>query len=392
MTKHKILYYSSHPTHDTSSEVGYATHQRETIEALRELGHDVINVNMGDIGMRGEDSAYTSGNKKGGIKEVIKALVPKFFWISLKDFKLLLHDKRAGDVLEKAVLEHKPDFIYERNEILQDSGLKVAKKHSIKYFLEVNAPFPEEMVKLEGRSFFHWFSPSMEKRKYQYASKIFVVSTALRTYLKNKFGTDTSKILLAPNRITPSKFYRLEGRNEVKTFGFVGSILPHHKVELLIRAFSKLKRQNSELTLRIIGDGAQREELEELTSKLDILDSVIFVGKVPNDKVIEELNLMDVCVMPGTNWYGSPVKVFEYGAACKAIIAPNQIPLLDVMTSGKDGLLSEENEEALYEAMLYMVEHPEESRAMAETFHQKVLNQYTWLHAAKEIVSAHETE
>lgn len=386
MKKYKIIYYSSHPTHDTVSEVGYATHQRETIYALRGLGHQVIKVNMGDLRKSGNHDSSSSVPQKQGLKSILKALTPRFVWISLKDIKLLKHDKKAAQYLEQAVLEHQPDLIYERNEILQSSGAQMAKKYGIPYFLEVNAPFPEEMIRLEGLSLLHLFSNKIEKIKYRQANKIFVVSTALRTFLQKNFKVDEKIIRLAPNRITPGKFYRLENRKKLETFGFVGSILPYHKVELLIRAFGKLQESRPDTRLIIVGDGAQKEALVQLSIQMNIADKITFTGKVPNEEIIQQLDKMDVCVMPGTNWYGSPVKVFEYGAACKPIIAPNQAPLRDVMISGKHGLLSEENENSLFEALLYMVENPEKAIEMAEAFHSEVMRTYTWEKAAEEII------
>ena len=144
--------------------MGYATHQRETINALKELGHRVINVNMGDLRLKGAGTSEGVPQESGGVKGVIKRLIPRFIWISLKDYKLRLHDKAAYKILEEAVQKHNPDFIYERNEILQDSGAKLAKKYKIPLILEVNAPFPEEMIRLEGKSFFSLvFSPQWKR-------------------------------------------------------------------------------------------------------------------------------------------------------------------------------------------------------------------------------------
>lgn len=301
MKKYKIIYYSSHPIHDTVSEVGYATHQRETIYALRGLGHQVIKVNMGDFRKSVNNDSSSSVPQRKGIKSILKALTPRFVWISLKDIKLLKHDKKAALRLEQAVLDHQPDLIYERNEILQSSGAKVAKKHEIPYFLEVNAPFPEEMTRLEGLSLLHIFTNKIEKVKYRQANKIFVVTTALRAFLQKNFKVKEKSIRLARNRITPGKFYRLENRKKLETFGFVGSILPYHKVELLIRAFAKLQESRPDTRLIIVGDGAQKEALVQLSIQMNIADKITFTGKVPNEKIIQQLDKMDVCVMPGTN-------------------------------------------------------------------------------------------
>ena len=61
MKKYRIIYYSSHPTHDIVSTVGYSVHQRETINSLRNLNHEVFPLIM------------------GGVDEKKVPLIPKFY-------------------------------------------------------------------------------------------------------------------------------------------------------------------------------------------------------------------------------------------------------------------------------------------------------------------------
>lgn len=151
----KILYYSPHPTHDIVSEVGYATHQREVILALKQMGHDVLPVIMGGTELSDLNPLASGDYKPSLVKLLIKKLVPSWLWTSFNNYKLRQHDRQAGERLKKAVDQFKPDLIYERSEYLQDSGAKLASSYGIKYFLEVNAPFVEEMHAFEGFSLYH---------------------------------------------------------------------------------------------------------------------------------------------------------------------------------------------------------------------------------------------
>ncbi len=392
----KIIYYSPHPTHDIVSEVGYATHQREVIYALQELGHTVIPVIMGGTEINNLSNAGIPINTNS-LKAKIKKLIPKFLWVSLKDFKLIQHDKEAAKVLEKAIVKHQPDLVYERSEYLQSASVRVVKKHKIKYFLEINAPFIEEMKGFEGVSIWHNLAHKKEKKKCQNADKIIVVSSALKKFIVEKYSINESKIFIQPNCINPNKIklnnenvaeisnqYHLNG---YKVIGFVGSILPHHGVDILIEAFNLVFHKNIKTKLLIVGDGSIVSHLKTTINKLNLQNNVIFTGKIPHHLVFNYIQIMDVCVMAKSNWYGSPIKIFEYAAIGKPVIAPNTLPLQDVMVNNENGIVAEMNAESIANAIQYLLENKDEANKMAETFKQQVLDKYTWQQAAKNIIT-----
>jgi glycosyltransferase involved in cell wall biosynthesis len=386
-----IIYYSPHPTHDIVSEVGYATHQRETIIALEGLGHNVIKVIMGGTELNGLKYTKSSVTSHKGIKGFIKQLIPRFIWVTLKDLKLQFHDRRAAHILRHAIVEYKPDFVYERSEILQYRSLKVIEELGIPYLLEVNAPFIEEMKSLEGYSLMHLFAKRMENWKLSQAKKIFTVSTALKDYLVDTYKINENKFLVAPNRINLLKFKsEYKAKDNINTFGFVGSILPFHKVELLVKAAAIVVKTHPEIKGIIVGDGAYLNRLEHLSASLGLVGHLEFTGRIPHNLVYKQIEKMDICIMPGTNWYGSPVKIFEYAAMGKPIIAPNVGPLRDVMTNMVDGLLVEQNVEAIAEAIIWCIENPARAYSMSFVFKEKVETEYTWRHSAQEIIEAYE--
>jgi len=201
----KIIYYSPHPTHDIVSEVGYATHQREVINALKKLGHEVLPVIMGGTDASTLSPLAKETYKPSAIKSILKKIVPKILWTSFNNYKLLQHDKIACKRLEKAIVSFKPDLIYERSEYLQDSGAKMATKYNLKYFIEVNAPFVEEMRAFEGYSLFESKAHKAERTKIKRANKVFVVSSALSDFLVNTYQCKREKIFIQPNCIDPNK-------------------------------------------------------------------------------------------------------------------------------------------------------------------------------------------
>lgn len=392
----RIIYYSPHPTHDIVSEVGYATHQREVILALKNAGHDVIPIIMGGTDASNINQLSSENYKPSGIKLLLKKLIPKFLWTSMNNYKLLRHDKLAGSILEKVILSKRPDLLYERSEYLQDSGAKIAKKYNLQYFLEVNAPFVEEMGKFEGYSLLHNKAHSVEKFKLQQADKVFCVSSALADFLISKYGCHKDKIIVQPNCINPDKIKiddsivrvlrsNWKSENE-KVIGFVGSMFPYHGVDLLITAFDGIHKRFPDTKLVIVGDGVVLNELKLQSKKLGLMDSVVFTGKIGHSEVFNYIQAMDICIMARSNWYGSPVKLFEYGLMQKPIIAPDTEPVKDVIINNIDGLIIQDNEISLIVAIEQLLIDTKLAESIAIQFHDKVIAKYTWDKAADKII------
>ena len=397
----KLIFYSPHPTHDLVSEVGYSTHQRETINALVDLGVNVFPVVMG--GVQKSELQYIEGKAidHKGLKYYIKKFVPRYVWVSIKDFLLLQHDKQAARILNQAIIDNHADIVYERSEYLQDSSVKIIKSHKIKYFIEVNAPFVEEMIAMEGNSIWTSLAHFKERNKYKNADKIFVVSSTLKDFIVKRYKIDSTKIIVSPNRVNPESFLQ---KNAIKTpinkidfngstvIGFVGSILAHHYVDILIDAFNKVIKSNKKASLLIIGEGALLNQLKTLVNQYGLNEQVFFTGKVPHHQVHEYINQMDICVMPGSNWYVSPVKIFEYAVLGKAVVAPDNESIRDVMVNGEDGLLVETNIDPLAAALIKLIDSHELRSSLGQNFKNKVLSDYTWKSAAQLIISAYKNE
>lgn len=92
--------------------------------------------------------------------------------------------------------------------------------------------------------------------------------------------------------------------------------------------------------------------------------------------------------MAKSNWYGSPVKIFEYGLLKKPIIAPNNIPVRDVMVNIQDAILIQENETELKNAICNLLENETLAESLAINFYKKVMENYKWKNAAEKIIES----
>jgi glycosyltransferase involved in cell wall biosynthesis len=388
----KIIYYSPHPHINMAAPSGPGTHIREVVHALRAAGCEVVTLIGG-----GEELAAQSASIAYK-KRSWKKWVPDILWQTLKDFQLRRFDQSMAIRLEQYIDKHQPDFIYERAAYLMDSGSRVSNARNIPHFLEVNAPYPEEKVKMEGRSLFLSKAKQIEAEITSKASAVFTVSTAMREYLQRRIGKTSDHIHVVPNAVGEDWLSFVSKQKEelrIKyqlpadglVVGFVGSIFPYHGVDRMIQAAAHFARsQNNSLRMLVVGDGEIVPQLKLMAKDLNVDNQVIFTGNVPHAQVKEYINLMDVCVMPRSNWYGSPVKIFEYGAMGKCIVGPDVIPVRDVMEDQLDGLLIADTDGGLIEAIDHVIKHPEKAKGMAERFQNRVRTQFTWSNVAQTIL------
>jgi glycosyltransferase involved in cell wall biosynthesis len=396
LKKLRIIYYSPHPTHDIVSEVGYSTHQRESILALRQLGHEVLPVVLGGTEPAAVNTHISGLSRQASSLSGLKRLMPLWLWNALKDLRLMKHDKKAGKQLEEAILKFQPDFIYERGEYLQDSGVKMAAKHRIKHVLEVNSPVVEEMATFEGPDVLRFLGHQKERNKLLGTSQVVAVSTAMKEYLQTHYHC-RKPIHVAPNAINPEKeLYDPEAvakiragfPAETKIIGFVGSLFPYHGVDGLIEAFATVLHKQPNAHLMIVGDGIIRAGLEEKAARILPKGSYTFTGKIPHKEVMNYIKVFDVAVMPSSNWYGSPIKIFEYGLAGVPIVAPDKGPLRDVMEHTKHGLLVSDDDQDLAEALQFMLHNSDKATEMGACFRAKILEQHTWTAQTAGILAA----
>lgn len=389
----RILYYSAHPYASMDNTAGYATHMRGVINGFKGHGHEVIEVIMGNINKK----AGQKSDKGLGLKNLARKVASKNFWESMKDRKLLILDKSALQTISKEIKLLKPDIIYERINYLQSSGMEAANKYKVPLYLEVNAPQLEERIELSGTSSLLEKAREIEVSQFEKAQKIFFVSSALKNHYAKYYDLPKNKIISIPNAATAGSIeidnhlkeslttqYEFLGK---KVVGFVGSIFNWHGVDILIEAMASIKYKIPDVKLLIVGGGEALEDLQKLTETLGLSDKIIFTGPVDHNDVKTYISLMDITVLPKINWYNSPIKIFEYGAMRKTIIAPDTEPVKEVMKHNEDGVLVPPDVGKLSSAIEQLLSDPDKAQKMAVSFYKKVQDKYTWEHVTKKILA-----
>lgn len=327
----KILYH-----HRVAARDGMDVHITELVAAFRALGHEVIMVGP----ERGGDTSFGKG---GELVNWVRRLLPKAVGEVLEIF----YDRLAFRRLERAYLTHHPDVLYERNNLFLSAGKRLKEKYHVPFLLEVNSPLADER-EAHGGLALTGFAHRQEGEVWRAADYAFPVSHVLATYLVDA-GVAREHIQVIPNGVNRDMFhagveggpvrerYGLEG---TVVLGFVGFVRDWHGLDHVIEAMAARDAPDN-LQLLVVGDGPARQALEAQAERLGLGARVHFTGVVARIDMASHIAAFDIALQPAVTPYASPLKLFEYMAMGKAIIAPDEANMREILTDGVDAVLSD---------------------------------------------------
>ncbi|MDX1927827.1 MAG: glycosyltransferase family 4 protein [Pirellulaceae bacterium] len=236
----------------------------------------------------------------------------------------------AERIARAVVTSAKPfDLVYERYSLWSSASMRAARQREIHSVLEVNSPLIEEQQTHREISDLS-LAEQIRHEAFSNAGTIITVSEEVAGYVRAHLNdSDSSKVHVVPNgvdveRFAPTRFSQTNSREF--TVGFLGTLKPWHGLESLLSAFEIVYQRFPSARLRIIGDGPLREELQDRIQnhRPQLQSQIDWVGAVSPLDVPCELSKLDVAVAPyleSDEFYFSPLKVYEYMAAGRAVVA-----------------------------------------------------------------------
>lgn len=377
----RILYH-----HRTLGDGAEGIHIREMVSAFRQLGHEVI-----AMGPAGEATGQHS--PKGVKLQRFKNAIPRvIFELCELTYPLYL-------VLSILIKRRyfRPNFIYDRYITFNFGAVLAAKILGIPIFLEVNAPLafersnePDEILFFQKAAFV------VERWVCSNATKTFVVSSSLKEYLVSK-GVPDERCVVLPNGVNPLTFQPREKdesllqsigvQPEMIVIGFTGILRPWHGLDMLAEAVVRVRSSNRpNLFVLIVGDGPIRKELEAQLHQLGFKGKYHITGRIPYERVPNYVNLFDIAVSPKATFYASPMKIIEYMALQKAVVAPDTKNIQDLIDNNINGcLFHDDSAESLSDCLQTLIDSPKLRIDMGINARSKVLIRLNWSWNAGEI-------
>lgn len=227
------------------------------------------------------------------------------------------------------------------------------------------------------------------------AQKVILLSPSLFLTAK-KLEVDENKIVVIPTGID-SKYFdpeqpgvrrraeilrdKLSIADDDVVIGYVGRLVPAKGLTYLFSAVKRLQKKHPNILLLIVGDGAQRKDLEAIAKSSKI--KVIFTG-YQHDTVPYYL-LMDIFVLPSL-FEGLPNVVLEAMSMEKAIVATNVGGNRDALCDGKNGFLVRVRDvQQLALALENLIKNEDLRAQMGIANRRKIESYFSWSRTVEQV-------
>lgn len=183
-----------------------------------------------------------------------------------------------------------------------------------------------------------------------------MIKVGLKREIRSKLNiSPNTKIIISLSRLTPRKGFKY-----------------------VIMAFSKFVKDFPDSRLIIIGDGPQRQELEELVSNLGIIDYVDFKGLIPHVEITKILPAADVFAL--TPIYEGLGIVYIESLACEVPVITTKVGgIPDIIKDGVNGLfVSHGDVEELYNALNKLITDKDMYRRFQKEGIHTVKKKFIW--------------
>lgn len=349
---------------------GDAVQVLQIAEALRNLGHDVELVGASPL------RPYSFSGIEGRLRTLARQLP---WWA--KDCIELGMDWRLGRRVKRVVQKHPVELILHRAGIYDRVGAELAEAVGCPVIVWLDAPFSIERA-FRGEGYFQDLHRRRMQRLGEKARRIITVSQSSKAYYV-QLGLPEEKICIVSNGIPARLLQRgLELAREHRPFagarervlGFVGSLSRWHGVNLLLEALRKL---GGGWHVRVVGYGEEYTKLRVQARQLGVESHIEWLGALPHERAFEEIAQFDIAVLPHTLPTGAPMKLFEYAALARPIIAPDLPNIRELFAENEICFVPPEDPSRLAEAILWLSRHPHKAVTMGQQAQGRV-SQYTW--------------
>jgi len=287
------------------------------------------------------------------------------------------------------------DLVYERSGLYRHGVAKACKYLHLPYVLYVEADeiLEYDYMQKPITGLLRWRAQKIFQFNLDAADCIVCVSQPLKAHLTKIWNIQAEKIFVFPNGVDAEQFrpnpeQRAKIRDHLKVSTnplilFVGNFYEWHDVAILLDAFSQILKSYPDTRLVLVGEGSTRNIMEERAAALGITYAVQFTGLLPHADVPHYAAAADIAVVPYPPikhdlWF-SPLKLFEYMASAKAIVASAIGQLPDIVKDGRNCLLVPPgNIQALVNAVQRLIDDSDLREGLGNQAREDAILKHSW--------------
>jgi glycosyltransferase involved in cell wall biosynthesis len=363
----RIIYH-----HRTRLRDAQGIHVRAIVRAFQELGHEVEVVSLVDAA----SGADVGG--RGRREQIGTNRLPSWLYETLS----VGYNLYGYRQLARAIRERGADLIYERYALNSVCGVLANRRFGVPLLLEVNAPWRDHSLTSKplrlqrlARRLQRWVCAN--------STHTIVVTAALKRLLVQE-GVPERQMTVMHNAVDPRVFHPRVSGEEVRrryrlqghvVAGFVGWLRDWHGLEGLIEAIHASGLVARGLRLLIVGTGPSFPQVQRRVRALGLEDGVILAGPVAHEDVPAHIAALDIALQPRATAYACPMKLVEYMAMGRCIIAPDQPNIRELLSEGASArLFPPEDYRRLVELIAELMGAPAERATLGRSAYESTID------------------
>jgi len=328
-------------------------------------------------------------------RDVVRRL-PMHVRAALGDLQAINLNRKMR-ALSREVAGRRYRLVVQRHHRFQDCGLAVAKGAGIPSVLLLDAMEVREEAAwgIRRPGWGRVVERIGELRIIRRADLVASVSAEIDEQLPE--GSFADRRVIVPSGVDLSLFapgppdrglrvqHALDGRFAV---GWIGGFWPFHGLEAVAEIARGLQARVPEAVLCLVGTGPLRDDIAKRVRGLEA--HVRLLDPVPHDRVPQWLRTFDACfLLAGAGFRSSSLKLYEYLACGRPVVAAAAGQVKEVLTHGSNGfLVPREDPIAVVGAIERLARDPALRRRLGEEARRTVEGSASWDDRAESIWSA----
>lgn len=215
-----------------------------------------------------------------------------------------------------------------------------------------------------------YYGAKINKNKLKSVDRLIAVSLSVKEAYIKHLGLKDEDIIVVPNFYEPD---RNEGVNQDANLPddfvlFVGWLMPHKGVDVLIDAYQKL-----DTPTKLVLVGIKHPDYNYKGS-----GNIVVIENAPRNIVMQAMSRCRFAIFPSIWPDPCPTVAFEAMSCKKAVIASKIGGLKDIVVDGNTGILVPPGDpDSLGEAIFYLLQNPKRGLEMGQSGYERWMKTYT---------------
>lgn len=379
----KILYH-----HRTRGRNVEGVHIRGIVHALRGMGHEVE-----VLSFPGADPESAEPGGQHGARSRLASMVTRLPGVVFEIFELL-YNMVTLLRMHFALRRLRPDFVYERYSLFLCASIWLTRRRRIPIILEIN---DSALVPRVRSLYMQALARRIEAWCMRSCTGLVFISNYFKQLAQESHGAIAASVV-SPNaadasHFDPSHFERERLRAERGldarvVCGYVGGFAAWHGVAAFVERIASRLAQAPKLCLLLVGDGRDLAPVRELVRTRGLDAQVRLPGRVSHAEIASWIACMDYALLPNSNEYGSPMKLFEFMAMQVAVVAPDYDPVREVIADGETGWLFAHGQlDACVDRVLALADNVDEQQRVGRAARAYIVRERQWRNNASQLLS-----